>query len=86
MVSLKNIERMRVKGKVIRKEWLVPELYGFQVPLAVLKGLALSAPFETVQTTTKSNKRTIPAEELNSDFNQLEPQRISVQVDTFGSP
>jgi hypothetical protein len=60
---------MRVKGKVIRKEWLVAELYGFQVPLAVLKGLALPAPFETIQNSTKSNKRTIPAEELNSDFN-----------------
>jgi len=43
---LKNIERLRAKGTSINQEWLVPELYSYQIPPAILKGLGLLAPGE----------------------------------------
>jgi hypothetical protein len=41
LVMLKNIEIMRAKGLTIKKEWLNPELYAYQIPPAILKGLGL---------------------------------------------
>lgn len=38
---LKNIEICRTKGITIKKEFLKPELYAFQIPPAILKGLNL---------------------------------------------
>jgi hypothetical protein len=38
---LKNIENMRARGLTIKKEWLKPELYAYQIPPAILKGLGL---------------------------------------------
>ena len=45
---LKNIEKLKIKGIAIKKEFLVPELYSFKVPPAILKQLKLRAPGETL--------------------------------------
>jgi hypothetical protein len=34
---LKNIEKLRIKGIAIKKAFLVPELYSYKVPPAILK-------------------------------------------------
>jgi hypothetical protein len=34
---LKNIEKLRIKGIAIKKAFLVPELYSYKVPSAILK-------------------------------------------------
>jgi hypothetical protein len=36
LVMLKNIETMRAKGIPISEEWLVPQLYSYQIPKAIL--------------------------------------------------
>ena len=46
---LKNIESMRAKGITIKKEWLIPDLYSFQIPPGILKGLHLKCPGELLQ-------------------------------------
>lgn len=51
---LKNIEKIRAKGLTIKKELLVPELYSYQIPPAILKGLGLRIPEET----SRSKSRT----------------------------
>lgn len=41
---LKNIEKMRQKEVDINPDFLKPELYSFQIPPHILKGLNLLAP------------------------------------------
>lgn len=41
---LKNIEKMRHKEVDMNPEFLKPELYSFQIPPHILKGLNLLAP------------------------------------------
>lgn len=63
LVTLKNIERMRAKGVGIKKDWIVPELYSYRVPPAILKTLALRAPGERVSRRTArtgGSKRELP--------------------------
>ena len=43
---LKNIEKTKEKGLEINPEYLKPELYSFQIPPHILKGLGLLAPGE----------------------------------------
>jgi hypothetical protein len=63
LVMLKNIERLRARGTSINPEWLIPELYSFQIPPAVLKGLGLLAPGEVpkkrLRAKSKQDKRTL---------------------------
>ena len=75
LVMLKNIESMRAKGITIKKEWLVPDLYSFQIPPGILKGLHLKCPGELLQSRrTKTTKQgeidTMSHEEggMNMDF------------------
>jgi hypothetical protein len=68
---------MRAKGVPIKKEWLVPELYGYQVPPAILKTLALKSPFESSRKPQKIPHRTMTEATpkgggINSDFNQID--------------
>ena len=46
LCMLKNIEKMRANGHSIKKELLVPELYSYRIPPAILKGLGLKGPEE----------------------------------------
>lgn len=70
---LKNIEVMRAKGITIRKEWLVIDLYSFQIPPSILKGLALKCPGELLESrrTMKTHAKEHDSGEvgLNMDFN-----------------
>lgn len=43
---LKNIEKSKEKGLEIEPQYLKPELYSFQIPSHILKGLGLLAPGE----------------------------------------
>lgn len=86
LVMLKNIERMKAKGTSIQPEWLVPDLYSFQIPPAILKGLGLRSPGELPKSrrakSRKVDKRTISLENqsmnvtseggINNDFNQID--------------
>lgn len=59
---LKNIEIMKAKGFSIKKEWLVPELYSFQIPPAILKGLGFKDPMDPkcpLKSRRKQAKRTL---------------------------
>ena len=46
LCMLKNIEKVRQKGLQVNPEFLKPELYSFQIPPHILKGLGLLAPGE----------------------------------------
>lgn len=46
LCMLKNIEKMRQKELQINPEFLKPDLYSFQIPPHILKGLGLLAPGE----------------------------------------
>ena len=46
LCMLKNIEKPKEKGLAIRPEFLKPDLYSFQIPPHILKGLGLLAPGE----------------------------------------
>ena len=43
---LKNIEKAQNKGVEINPQFLKPELYSFQIPPPIMKGLGLLAPGE----------------------------------------
>lgn len=43
---LKNIEKSKEKGIEIQPQYLKPDLYSFQIPPHILKGLGLLAPGE----------------------------------------
>lgn len=44
LCMLKNIEKNKEKGIWINPEYLKPELYSFQIPNSIVKGLGLKAP------------------------------------------
>jgi hypothetical protein len=66
---LKNIEKMRAKGLTIKKEWLQPELYAFQIPPAILKGLGLRNIGEKA---SKRRSRTISTAKKGTKSNTIE--------------
>lgn len=79
---LKNIERLRAKGTSINPEWLVPDLYSFQIPPAVLKSLGLLSPGEMPKKRRSSkskDRRTLSQDTIdknqslgdNADFSQI---------------
>ncbi len=55
LCMLKNIDKLRNKGLNINKEWLVPELYSFEIKPSILKSLGLKSPDKTKQ----GNKSTL---------------------------
>mmetsp|Transcript_24492 Transcript_24492/g.30529 ORF Transcript_24492/g.30529 Transcript_24492/m.30529 type:complete len:108 (+) Transcript_24492:761-1084(+) len=46
LCMLKNIEKMRQKDLDINPDFLKPELYSYNIPRHILKGLGLMAPGE----------------------------------------
>jgi hypothetical protein len=56
LVLLKNIEKQRTSGIPIKKIYLIPEIYSYKVPPAILKKLCLRAPGEVVSRRTKRSK------------------------------
>ena len=55
---LKNIEKVKEKGIPIRPEFLRPDLYSFQIPLHILKGLGLPIPGERLRrNASRTSKR-----------------------------
>jgi len=46
---LKNIKILRDRGVEIQEKWLVPEIYAYEAPLAILKGLRLKSILEENQ-------------------------------------
>ncbi len=55
LCMLKNIEKIRARGLTIKKELLVPELYSYQIPPAILKGLGLRIPEETSRSKSRAS-------------------------------
>jgi len=66
LCMLKNIEKLRSKGLSIKKELLMPELYSYQIPPAILKGLGLKGPDETKRR-SKSRASSSHARQSQSD-------------------
>ena len=54
---LKNIEKMRDRGLEIQKKWLVPEIYAYEIPLIILKGLGLRSTGEKERSPTSSERK-----------------------------
>ena len=54
---LKNIEILKDRGINIQKKWLVPEIYGYKIPLAILKGLGLRSIGEKEETPTSPRRK-----------------------------
>ena len=54
---LKNIEKMRDRGLEIQKKWLVPEIYAYEIPLLILKGLGLMSIGEKERSPTSPERK-----------------------------
>jgi len=54
---LKNIEKMRDRGLEIKKKWLVPEIYAYEIPLLILKGLGLRSIGEKERSPTSPERK-----------------------------
>ena len=46
LCMLKNIEKVKEKGLTVNPEFLKPDLYSFQIPAHILRGLGLIDPRE----------------------------------------
>ena len=68
---LKNIEKAKEKGIEINQSHLRPELYGFDIPAEILKGLKLPGPGEKARagSRARSMNKTFTSQGKNTNRN-----------------
>jgi len=54
---LKNIEKARTKGILLKPEWIRPDLYSVRIPLNILHGIGLRHPDEKPKRRTSRRAR-----------------------------
>jgi hypothetical protein len=69
---LKNIEQMRDRGLTIQQRWLVPEIYAFDIPFVILKGLGLKSIGEKEQASMSPKRKSCsPTKSRDKSANKI---------------